>query len=100
MTANERQQVLAYLRKHKDEFASTYGVISIGLFGSVVRDEQSIDSDIDIAIEMDAQKKNMRNFMAFKRHLEEQFGRGIDLGIESSLKDFVRRRIAKEILYV
>lgn len=95
-----KEQILGFFKEHKQEFEQHYGVKSIGLFGSIVRDELREDSDIDIAIEMDLAKKNLRNFMAFQKLLEEEFGRRIDLGIESSLKDFVRRRIAKEIIYV
>ncbi len=100
MPYTNREQLLAYIREHKQEFAVSYGVISIGLFGSAVRNEMHETSDIDVAIEMDLSKKNLRNFMAFQKRLEEEFGRRIDLGIESSLKDFVRKRIEKEIIYV
>ncbi len=95
-----KDQVLAYLREHKQEFFEQYGIESIGLFGSALRNELHDDSDIDLAIEMAASHKNLRNFLAFKRHLEENFDRPVDLGIESALKPAVKNAIARDILYV
>lgn len=96
----DKEYILYYLKKHKDIFEKKYGVIKIGLFGSYAKDLQHKDSDIDIAIEMAKDKKNLKNFFAFKRELEEAFKRRVDLGIESSLKPLVKEHIKKEINYV
>ena len=53
-----------------------------------------------MAIEMEPEKKNIHNFLAFKRHLEKELGRKVDLGIESALKPVARKFIEKEIVYV
>ncbi len=95
-----KDQILAYLREHKQEFFEQYGIESIGLFGSALRDELSDDSDIDLAIEMAASHKNLHNFLAFKRQLEASFDRPVDLGIESALKPAVKNAIAQDMLYV
>lgn len=94
------EQVLEFLKAHKQEFYDQYGVESIGVFGSIVRDELREDSDIDIAIEMVASRKSLRNFLAFKRQLESTFNRSVDLGIESTLKPAVKESIARDIFYV
>ena len=94
------EQVIEFLKTHKQEFYEQYGVESIALFGSVLRDELRDDSDIDIAIEMDAERKSLHNFLAFKRELESFFKRPVDLGIESTLKPVVKASIAQDILYV
>jgi len=93
-------ELVGYFIEHKQEFADSYGVIRVGIFGSAARDELQEDSDIDIAIEMIPEKKNLRNFFGFKRLHEQQFGRTVDLGIESTLKPVVRASIRKEIVYV
>lgn len=98
MTAKE--QITEFIRAHKDEFLENYGVSKIGLFGSIVRSEETEVSDIDIAIEMEPGKKNLHNFLAFKRYLEGELGRPVDLGIESAMKPLVREMIEKEIMYV
>lgn len=95
-----KEQLVNYLKEHKQEFMDSYGVTKIGIFGSAARDELQETSDIDIAIEMIPEKKNLQNFLGFKRLLEQQFGRRVDLGMESALKPVVRASIRKEIVYV
>jgi len=93
-------EILNYLKLHKMEFEEKFGVVKIGLFGSFARDEQNEESDIDLAIELEKEKKSLKNFFALKRELEEQFGKKIDLGIESTLKPIVKEYVKKEIIYV
>lgn len=47
MNRLRRDEVLAVLRHHKAELAERYGVISLGVFGSVARDEAKEYSDVD-----------------------------------------------------
>ena len=94
------EEITEFLAAHKDEMAERFGVIKIGLFGSYARGDAQEDSDIDIAIEMATDQKNLHNFLAFKRHLEETFRKNVDIGIESSLKREACKIIEKEIIYV
>ncbi|MBN1876077.1 MAG: nucleotidyltransferase domain-containing protein [Anaerolineae bacterium] len=49
MTLSEIKQIL---RTHRPYLAEKYGVVEIGVFGSYVRNEQRVDSDVDILIEL------------------------------------------------
>ena len=60
----------------------------------------ALDSDIDIAIELRPEKKSLSNFFGIRRYLEQQFGKTVDLGIESTLKPLAREMVAKEIIHV
>lgn len=93
-------EILNYLTTHKAELKEKFGVIRIGLFGSFARGEQNEDSDIDLAIEVEKDKKSLKNFFGLKRELEAQLGKKIDLGIESSLKPLAKEQIQKDIIYV
>jgi len=93
-------ELLTFLRTHKDEMKSRFGVVSIGLFGSYAREQAREDSDIDIAVELIPEKKTLTNFFSFRRYLERQFGKTVDLGIESTLKPLARETVAKEIIHV
>lgn len=77
-----------------------FGVVKLGLFGSVVRNDISDDSDIDIAVELEEDFKTMKNFLGLNRQLEELFHMKVDLGIESALKPMARHLIEKEIIYI
>ena len=95
-----QSEIITFLQAHKDELAHRFGVVSIGLFGSFARGKAREDSDIDIAIELMPEKKTLGNFLGIRRYLEQEFGRKVDLGIESTLKPLARKIITKEIIHV
>jgi predicted nucleotidyltransferase len=97
---SNKNDIIMFLQSHKDEMAQRFGVVSVGLFGSYARGEACEDSDIDIAIELSPEKKSLSNFFGVRRYLEQQFGRTVDLGIESALKPFAREVVAREIIHV
>jgi len=95
-----KNDIIIFLQTHKDELEQRFGVVSVGLFGSYARGEAREDSDIDIAIELNPANKSLSNFLGIRRYLEDQLGRTVDLGIESTLKPLVRDLVAKEIIHV
>jgi len=94
-----RDDILTFLKTHKQEMQMNYGVAVVGLFGSYARQTARDDSDIDILVEFRTGKKTLRNFFGFKRYLEENLGKHVDLGIESALKPMVHETIKKDVLY-
>jgi predicted nucleotidyltransferase len=52
MATKDREQVLAFLRAHKDELRTRFGVTRLGLVGSYARDEARDESDIDIVVSL------------------------------------------------
>ncbi len=96
----QREFILDYLRENKDFFRKRFGVVRIGLFGSCARGDESCNSDIDVVIEMEHDKKNIHNFLQFKRHLEQNLNRTVDVGLLSAIKPAVRKQILNEIIYV
>lgn len=96
----DKKIILNFLNEHKSELEQKYGLIKIGLFGSYARDEQTEDSDIDLAVEITPEKKNIHTFLNLKREMESVFQKKVDLGIENTLKPIAREYISKEIIYV
>lgn len=94
-----RDDIMNFLRAHKNEMQSEYGVAVVGLFGSYARQSAHDDSDIDILVEFQSEKKTLRNFFGFKHYLEEHLGKRVDLGLESALKPVAHESIKNEVLY-
>lgn len=94
----KKEDILDFIKLHKQELTSRFGVVKIGLFGSYARDEQGEDSDIDVAVELDSPNA-FRSFFGLKAYLEDNLHKKIDLGIESVLKPAIKDQILREIIY-
>jgi len=91
--------IINFIKNNKKFLKEQYGVEKIGIFGSFVKNNINDDSDIDIAIEMAKESKTLHNFLELKRYLEKNLQREVDLGIESNLKQAVKKEIQSEIIY-
>ena len=74
-------EYIEIIRKCSDVLRSYFGVTSLRIFGSVARNEQKEDSDVDVCVDM---KPNLFLHVELKKFLEEQFGCPVD-GILISL---------------
>lgn len=79
--------------------ASQYGIIRMGIFGSVARQEQNENSDIDIYIE--GELKGFFALSGIKNDLEELLGCSVDIvRLRNKMDAFLKQRIIKEGIYV
>jgi predicted nucleotidyltransferase len=76
-----------------------YGVKRIGLFGSFVRGENKVDSDIDFLVDFQKEKKSLHNLVNLGDYLEGLFGRKVDLVTPQGLSKFIGPFILKEVQY-
>ncbi len=51
-----KEKALSLIEEHQDRI-KTLGVKKLGLFGSFVRKEQGVESDIDLLVEFEQDKK-------------------------------------------
>lgn len=82
----------------KPELVQRFHVQTIGLFGSVVRDDFSVTSDIDILV--DFSKPVGVEFIDLANYMEQQFQRKVDLVSKNGIKEKYYKAIEKEIVYV
>ena len=75
------------------------GVRRIGLFGSFVRGEQRLDSDIDLLVEFEPGRKTFDTFMDLSFFLEEVLQHSIELITVESLSPYIGPYILKEVEY-
>lgn len=95
-TANKK--VLDTLSKVFPELKQKYGISKIGVFGSVARSQDNIESDVDIIVEM---HPDLFKRICLKNELESILGKKIDVvRYWKGMNKFLKQRIDREGLYV
>lgn len=95
-----RDEVIERLKSHPD-IMERFGVRSMALFGSVVRDEARPMSDIDLMVEfLPGRPGGLFAYVELKHALEGLLGRPVDLITSGNIKPRLRRRILDECLTV
>jgi predicted nucleotidyltransferase len=94
-----KDDIWSALRKNQNRIRE-FGVRKLGLFGSFVREEQRLDSDVDLLVEFEQDKKTFKNFMALAFLLEEILNHQVELVTTESLSLYIRPYVAKEVEYV
>lgn len=75
------------------------GVRRIGLFGSFVRGDQRLDSDIDLLVEFEPGRKTFDAFMELSFFLEDVLEHRIELVTVESLSPYLGPHILREVEY-
>ena len=87
------------LSDFKCAFGSKFGIIRIGIFGSVARQDNTEESDIDIVVEM--KKPTLSIMYELKENLKGVFGCEVDLVLfRNSLRPLLKQSIQNEAVYV
>jgi len=94
------QEIKQILTERMPEIKEKYGVKNLYIFGSYVRGEQKIESDIDILVEFEKGKKSFDNYMNLKFYLEDLFGKKVDLVIKEAVKPKLKKYIYEEAVSV
>lgn len=91
-------EYMAILRKYLTTKSDIYGIIKIGIFGSVARNEQTEDSDVDICVEM--KKPDLFMMVHIKEDLQELFGKSVDIvRIRKNMNPMLLSRIQRDGIY-
>ena len=96
-STNTAENILKVLNEKKEIIHRRFGVKSIGLFGSWVREQASSASDIDLLVEFD--QPSFDKYMDLKFYLEDLLGKPVDLVLKTALKPRLQRLILDEVRY-
>ena len=90
-----KQKLIDFKRKT----SLKYGLIRIGIFGSVARQENTDDSDIDIVVELE--KPSLSVMYELRESLKLLFGCEVDLvRFRESLRPMLKDSIKNDVIYV
>ena len=94
--AQTKKDVFSVIRENQEKIKKL-GVKKLGLFGSFVRNEQSIGSDVDLLVEFEKGKKTFDNFIQLSFLLENLLQRSVELVTTESLSLYIRPHIIEEV---
>jgi predicted nucleotidyltransferase len=89
---------LAIIESHVAEIRAL-GARRIGVFGSFARGQARDDSDVDVYVEFDDEKRTYDNFFALHELLESVLGRRVDLVTDKALTETKARLILPTVRY-
>ncbi len=95
----KRSDAIDLLARSKSVLADRYGVTQLALFGSTVRDDAKVGSDVDVLVAFDGPATSARYF-GVQFYLEDLFGCAVDLVTEKALRAELRPFIEKEAVRV
>jgi predicted nucleotidyltransferase len=93
-----KQDILSALQQNGSRLRA-FGVKRIGLFGSFVRGEQNPESDIDLLVEFEPDKKTFDAFMGLSFFLDDLLLRRVELVTIESLSPYIGPHILEEVEY-
>lgn len=93
------QDCVNKLTEFKRAFGSKFGILRLGIFGSVARKENSEDSDIDIVVEV--QYPSLSLMYELKEALKALFECEVDLvRFRDSLRPLFKANLQRDVIYV
>jgi predicted nucleotidyltransferase len=96
-----RDETLACLNAALPELRARYGVVRLGVFGSVARNEARPDSDVDLVAEFAPDAKiGMFKLFELERELTGLLGRATVISAISQMNPYVRASVERDLVYV
>lgn len=95
----DREFVIKYLKKFKEENKNKYHIESLGIFGSVAKNRSNDNSDIDVVVKLT--KQDLFEIIGIKQELEQKFQTPVDIvSYREKMNAFLKKRIDEEAFYV
>ena len=92
-----QEGILKQLNQRAEELKQNFSVRSIGLFGSLARNQADRESDVDILV--DFVEPTFDHYMDLKFYLERLFGRPVDLVTTDTVKPRLKPAIERQVIY-
>ncbi len=99
-----KQEIIKILSDKKEEWQEKFGIRRMGIFGSFSRNEETEESDLDVYVEFDIAKIDLKGYMSFIEELESLLGRKADVitkaGKETIRIPYIKESIDRDLTYV
>ncbi len=99
MPVQTKEELINTLREAKPILMANYGLKSIGIFGSFSRNENNLESDVDLLVDISEAKFDY--LAGMQNYLEMKLGRSVDLvRLRPNLRKSFIDKIQREIINV
>lgn len=78
------------------QIAEKHGALNVRVFGSVVREEETLDSDIDFLVDYDADKVTPWFPGGLLMNLQDLLGRKVDILTDKGISPLIREHVLSE----
>ena len=93
-----RSEYIELISNHADELRTKFGIRSLCIFGSVSREEQQQESDVDVCVEMEPK---IYLIVQLKRFLEQLLECGVDIvRMHRHINPYLLEEIKQDGIYV
>jgi uncharacterized protein len=93
------EAIKVVLLQHKTELKEKFNVKNMGVFGSYVRGEQKLSSDVDVLVEFE-KPVGLFEFMKLENYLSDLLGVKVDLVSKKALKPHIGEHIVQEVIMI
>lgn len=95
----KRNDILHILAQFRDLKQDEFGIVRIGVFGSIAREEGTDASDVDVVVELG--RPDLLALIGVKQELEQLLHRPVDVvRYREGMNAYLKRRIEQEAVYV
>lgn len=95
----DAQKVLNILRSYMETHRLEMGILAMGVFGSVARNEAGNDSDVDVVVSLE--KPDLFTLSRIRQDLEQELHHHVDLvSYRERMNPFLKKRIERDACYV
>ena len=98
---HSKEKIIKFIADNEEYFRDNFKIVSIGLFGSYSRGDQTHLSDIDLIVEFEPGTEDLfEKKLELKQYIKDQLGISADICREKYLKKRIRPSILEESSYV
>lgn len=95
----KRDDILRRVGRFREQSSEEFGIVRIGVFGSVARDKVNDASDVDIVVELE--QPDLLTIVGIKQELQAALDLPVDVvRYRETMNDFLKRHIDQEAVYV
>jgi predicted nucleotidyltransferase/DNA-binding XRE family transcriptional regulator len=94
-SSGRRLALIRGLRDRLQATAGRHGIRNLRVFGSVAREEDTPESDVDFLVDLDPER-TLLDVIGFQQEAEDILGTGVDVAVPRMMKGRVRARAMRE----